>query len=90
MYPRGGMWRPGNTTTWEMRSTDLGTAHSGEESRETRSHLAWLNTTISQLVTLKKHFGVPGATQASVQKAEGPMEPEFRGEAKMVLTFAKW
>lgn len=45
------------------------------------------NTTISELVTMKRHCGVPGATQASVRKAAGPTEPEFR-EAKMVLTFS--
>lgn len=78
-------------TTWKVRSTDLRTACGGEESREALSQVAWLNTKISQLGTLKeKHFGVPGATQASVQKANGPMEPEFRGEAKMVLTFPKY
>lgn len=76
-------------TTWKVRSTDSRTAHGREESREACSHLAWLNTTMSQLVTMKKHFGVPGVTQTSVQKADGPMEPEFRGEAKTVLTFSK-
>lgn len=73
--------------TWKVRSTNLRTACGRQESRGAPSQVAWLNTTLSW-GHKEKHFGVPGATQASVQKANGPMKPQFR-EAKMVLTFSK-
>lgn len=57
------------------------------------SHLARLNTTISQMGTLEKEYveleHQESSRQVSRRQMGWPMEPEFRGEAKMVLTFSK-